>query len=93
MFQWEVYTDPIYGQIMMIVDLTNACILYNMDLDPDEVVNNEGQANNIFPHLTQELWVVLHLSENELSQNIIESDSHFDSVIEKRILLFENDDF
>jgi hypothetical protein len=43
--------------------------------------------------LTQELWAVLGVSENELSQNMIESDSHFDSMISKRILLLEYDDF
>jgi hypothetical protein len=47
MFEWEGYTEPIHGQIMMIVDLTNVYIIYDMDLDPDKVVNNEGRANNV----------------------------------------------
>jgi hypothetical protein len=37
--------------------------------------------------------VFLCVSENKLNQNIIESDSHFDSVISKRIMLLENDNF
>jgi hypothetical protein len=93
MFQLEGYTDPIHGQIMMIGDLTNASIQYNIDVEPDEVENNQGQDNNTFTHLTRELWVVLHVYENELSQNIIESDSYFDSMISKMILLLEYNDF
>jgi hypothetical protein len=93
MFEWEGYTEPIHGQIMMIVDLTNAHIIYDMDIDPDEALNNDEGATNVFRHLTQEIWVVLRVSENELNPNIIESDSHFDSVISKRIMLLNDDDF
>ena len=93
MFEWEGYTEPIHGQIMMIVDLTNAHIIYDMDVDPDEALNNDEGTTNVFRHLTQEIWVVLRVSENELNQNIIESDSHFDSVISKRIMLLADDDF
>jgi hypothetical protein len=62
-------------------------------LTPNEALNNDEGATNVFRHLTQEIWVVLHVSENELNQNIIESDSHFDSVITKRIMLLEDDYF
>ena len=65
---------------MMIIDLTDAIITYDIDKHPD--IENSECSHTYIIHLTKENWVIVIASEgtqastNDLNGNLLDSDSY-----------------
>ena len=90
-FEWEGYENPIPARIMMILDLTDINIIYDIDCDPDNLTHDPD--NVTLKHLTNEKWMVVlaaEISQENFATSL--SDDHFDSRIGTRLKLHSDSD-
>ena len=50
-FDWAEFDTPVVAKIMMIIDLSNCDIVYDMDQDPDTIIDDA--PDRIITHLTE----------------------------------------
>ena len=68
LFNWTDCIDPIPAQIIMMLDLRECTIIEDVDANPD--TTEQTFKADIYPHLTQDIWVVVLAAKNtELEQN------------------------
>ena len=85
-FEWDGFSDPIPGRIMMILDLSDTEILYR-----DQA--NDSTEDHVVHHLTKEIWlVILAAVTPKASQTEDLSDMHFDSSIITRVKLHDDNE-
>ena len=75
---------------MMIIDLINCDISYEMDYDPDTLPYDVAEI--IIPHLTKKKWAVVLAAESPDTNMDSLSNSYFQSVIITRITLYSDKD-
>ena len=85
-FEWEGFSDPLPGRIMMILDLSDTELLYRDH-------NNGPNEEHVVHHLTKEVWlVILAAVTPKASRTEDLSDLHFDSSIITRVKLHDDND-
>jgi len=89
-FKWQGFESPIPARIIMIIDLTECDITYDMDQDPDTIPDDANER--VITHLTNEKWVIVLAAESPHADAHHITDSHFDSVITKRLKLHSDND-
>jgi hypothetical protein len=91
-FKWQGYDDPIPGRLMMVLDFTKANIIYDTDENPDAEGGANDIPNNVYHHLTNDVWVVVLVAESTTIPDGENTDSHFDSKIHRRVKLHDDKD-
>ena len=87
-FDWGGFDSFIPARILMMLDLSNVAIEYEPDVHPDHNMENAPEIR----HLSQEIWVIVLAAECPLASVNQISDDHFDSSINKRIKLNDDND-
>ena len=89
-FNWEGYDECIPARLLMILDLSNTEIVYDVDIDKDKI----SECNNHMtttPHLTNEKWVVVEAAQGPSMQTSDISTHHISSSIITRIRFEEEE--
>ena len=74
-FDWDGFDCLIPARILMIIDLSESTINYDVDIDPDEeIVLSENVTKMI--HLTKTKWVVVKAAKNPCIPPTELSDDH-----------------
>ena len=89
-FKWHGFDVSIPARIIMIIDLSNCDITYEMDQDPDTIPDDANER--VIAHLTNEKWAIVLAAESPAAGAHHLTDYHFDSCITTRVRLHSDND-
>ena len=89
-FDWHGYEHPIAARILMVVDLTDVDLTYQVDLPPDSSVDEDTVRTH--QHLTNEKWAIVHAAVSPSCDIDDMTDNHFDSQIHTWIKLTKEEE-
>lgn len=87
-FRWHGIEKAIATRTIMIIYLWEYEILHHIDQYPDTLPDDTHQR--IIPHLNQDKWVVLLVSESSKFNTTELTAAHFDSKILKHVKLYDD---
>ena len=86
--RWEGFDSYIPERLLMILDLSECEISYEVDIDQDQVSTIAHVAT--LPHLTKDKWVVIKAAISPSILSLELTDDHFSCNMISRIKLDEN---